>query len=264
MMSVLLGEEKLASWIQKEVELKNSVKKGARGMAVRRVQEWLQFHGFGLVIDEDFGGVTKKRVQQFQEDRGLGTSGIVNAATFQELVAPLLQVLTPISSANHTFPTMVLEYAKAHLAQHPLEVGGQNRGPWVRVYMKGHDGAEFPWCAGFVTFILKQAAETLGMTMPIQGSPSCDSLAAQGKEAGLFMKESALTGENVSREYLSGTSIFLVRRSSTDWTHTGLATAFTRDAFETIEGNTNDEGSREGYEVCSRSRGYKKKDFILL
>ncbi len=170
MIGVLLGEEEFPSWIQKEVELKKIIKKGARGMATRRVQEWLQFHGFGLVINEDFGGVTKKRVQQFQEDRGLGASSIVNAATFQELVAPLVQVLIPISTANHTFPTMVLEYAKAHLAQDPLEVGGQNRGPWVRVYMKGHHGAEFPWCAGFVTFILKQSAETLGMTMPIQGS----------------------------------------------------------------------------------------------
>lgn len=93
---------------------------------------------------------------------------MVNAVTLQELVAPLAQVLSPISSANHTFSTMVLEYAQVHLAEHPLEVGGQNRGPWAHVYMKGNDGAEFPWCAGFVTFILKQPAETLGMTMPIK------------------------------------------------------------------------------------------------
>ncbi len=68
MIGVLLGEEEFPSWIQKEVELKKIIKKVARGMATRRVQEWLQFHGFGLVINEDFGGVTKKRVQQFQED----------------------------------------------------------------------------------------------------------------------------------------------------------------------------------------------------
>ncbi len=78
------------------------------------------------------------------------------------------------------------------------------------------------------------------------------------------MKESTLKGENASIDHLSRAGIFLVRRSSTDWTYTGLATAFHRDPFETIEGNTNDEGSREGYEVCSRSRGYKKKNFILL
>ena len=34
--------------------------------------------------------------------------------------------------------------------------------------------------------------------------------------------------------------------------------------FATIEGNTNDEGSREGYEVCRRVRGRGSKDFIRL
>jgi hypothetical protein len=34
--------------------------------------------------------------------------------------------------------------------------------------------------------------------------------------------------------------------------------------FETIEGNTNDDGSREGYEVCRRFRSYQKTDFILI
>lgn len=33
---------------------------------------------------------------------------------------------------------------------------------------------------------------------------------------------------------------------------------------ETIEGNTNDEDSPEGYEVCRRVRGYGSKDFILI
>jgi len=33
--------------------------------------------------------------------------------------------------------------------------------------------------------------------------------------------------------------------------------------FQTIEGNTNDDGSREGYEGCQRVRGYASKDFIV-
>jgi len=41
-------------------------------------------------------------------------------------------------------------------------------------------------------------------------------------------------------------------------------TKFEDDAFETIEGNTNDEGSPNGYEVCRRIRGYRKKDFIRI
>ncbi|MDH4195620.1 MAG: hypothetical protein OEW33_08290 [Nitrospirota bacterium] len=112
--------------------------------------------------------------------------------------------------------------------------------------------------------MLKQAAETLQMTAPIQGSGSCDTLAAQGKAAGVFVKEPDLTRGNKTLEDLSRASIFLVRRTPTDWTHTGFATSFDQISFDTIEGNTNDEGSREGFEVCSRSRGYGKKDFIIL
>jgi hypothetical protein len=34
--------------------------------------------------------------------------------------------------------------------------------------------------------------------------------------------------------------------------------------MQTIEGNTNDDGSAEGYEVCARTRSYTNMDFILL
>ena len=36
------------------------------------------------------------------------------------------------------------------------------------------------------------------------------------------------------------------------------------DGFDTIEGNTNDDGAREGTEVCARRRGYTAKDFITI
>jgi hypothetical protein len=32
--------------------------------------------------------------------------------------------------------------------------------------------------------------------------------------------------------------------------------------YSTVEGNTNDEGSADGYEVCQRMRSLTKKDFI--
>jgi len=36
--------------------------------------------------------------------------------------------------------------------------------------------------------------------------------------------------------------------------HTGIVESVTSTHINTIEGNSNDEGSREGYEVCKRSR----------
>jgi len=58
--------------------------------------------------------------------------------------------------------------------------------------------------------------------------------------------------------------MFLVRRTSTDWTNTGFAFGYDGGTIQTIEGNTNDEGSREGYEVCRRTRGRGRMDFVTL
>ena len=40
--------------------------------------------------------------------------------------------------------------------------------------------------------------------------------------------------------------------------HTGIIEAIIDGQLHTIEGNTNDTGSREGYEVCRRIRDPKK------
>ena len=47
-------------------------------------------------------------------------------------------------------------------------------------------------------------------------------------------------------------------------THTGLITEVHDGYFITIEGNTNDEGSREGYEVCQRRRDYNRQNLDVF
>ena len=53
---------------------------------------------------------------------------------------------------------------------------------------------------------------------------------------------------------------FLIVKSTKDWTHTGIITEIENDWFLTIDENTNDEGSREGYEVCERKRNFRTSD----
>ena len=55
-----------------------------------------------------------------------------------------------------------------------------------------------------------------------------------------------------------------MRKTPTDWTHTGIVAEIHPEFFRTIEGNTNDDGVREGYEVCTLTRSYTSKDFVLL
>ena len=58
--------------------------------------------------------------------------------------------------------------------------------------------------------------------------------------------------------------VFLVRRTSNDWMHTGFAFNGADTVFETIEGNTNDGGSANGFEVTTRHRSTGSKDFVRL
>ncbi len=240
----------------KELVWEKECRRGSRGKDVRRVQEWLSLSGFGIVPDGDYGAATEFAVRQFQSARGITVDGVVGEQTFGRLTAPMAAALESLPPSGN-LGEMVVSYARHHLEQGPREIGGQNRGPWVRLYMKGHEGAEWPWCAGFACFVLEQACKTLRAPLPIRPSFSCDSLAASAKERGLFQ-----AGRNLDPADLKPGMFFLSRRTATDWTHVGIVVEPGGEVFSSIEGNTNDEGSREGYEVCLRVRGVKGMDFI--
>jgi putative peptidoglycan binding protein len=243
-----------------ELDLQATVRLGDRGPSVRRVQEWLSLNGLQVKVDGDFGPATQAAVREFESGHGLSSDGEVGAKLFELLTAPMRAALARIEPGGRPLGALTIAYAQQHLAQHPREIGGQNRGPWVRLYMSGHDGEEWAWCAGFACFCVRQACETLGVGMPIVASFSCDSLAASATERGRFLREPDAAG----RAGIRPGHLFLNRRTPSDWTHTGLVVAAGPDSFRTVEGNTNDDGSREGYEVCARMRGYTSMDFIVM
>jgi hypothetical protein len=252
------------AWVRQELSLAKTLARGNKGKAVGRVQEWLCFHGYNLDIDRDYGPVTEDAVRQFQDDHNLPRSGKVTQGVFRELTTPLLRAMSPVDTGGDGLDELAVAYAEQHLAQHPVEIGGDNLGPWVRVYMKGKDGPDMLWCAGFVCFILEQAARQSGLSNPVKTTFSCDSLAKNAQMAGRFVSERTLRRGAAEDDALTPGSLFLCRRTADDWTHVGMVRRVTDRLFETIEGNTNDEGSRNGYEVCSRRRGFKKKDFIAI
>lgn len=243
-----------------DLKLDKDYQKGSKGQKVKLIQEWLILNNFNLVIDGDFGPATDYAVKAFQEERGLEADGIVGPNTFGQLIEPMTNALQPIDPGNKTLGELVAAYAGQHLQAQPREVGGQNMGPWVRLYMSGDQGVSWPWCAGFVSYILKQACQTVNNPLPFEPSVSCDSLAASAKEKGIFLPE--IKANDKSK--IKPGAIFLNRRTSTHWIHTGIVIAADPEVFHAIEGNTNDEGSSEGYEVCQRVRGYKSRDFILI
>jgi hypothetical protein len=252
-------------YVQRELAFPGVIKKGDSGANARRVQEWLSYHKFATTIDGGFGDATELRVKQFQTAKGITSSGKVDSKTWDALVAPLARALAPINPAGGAnLADVTLAYARQHVRERPVELGGDNRGAWVRVYMAGNQGESWLWCAGFVTFILKQASDTLGQAMPIAGSFGCDALAYQAKAAGRFVPGSSVASGSVSWPSLHAAQIFLVRRTATDWVHTGFSFGGNQATFSTFEGNTNDNGSPNGFEACERVRSVTKKDFITL
>lgn len=254
----------LASHLVQELTLGAEVRRNQIGSSVKRIQEWLTFHHFATTIDSDFGPATEHCVKQFQAARGLPVTGIVDQATYKKLAEPLSNVLKEIQpSPGETLASLVRKYAKQHLAQHPIELGGQNRGPWVRVYMDGQEGEEWKWCAGFVTFVLKQACATLNLSMPVPGSFSCDVLGKQAKNKSILVSDSSIASNSNSWSRLKPCCIFLVRDSQ-GWKHTGFAIENNGNTFVTIEGNSDHNGSANGYEVSTMVRSLSGKDFIRL
>lgn len=264
--------EKVPAYVKKEIAApKAVVRKGSSGATVRRIQEWLQFHDVSTAIDGQYGPATAACVRDFQKGRGLSGTGTVNRVTWEALVEPLSSSLRePEVPAGEDASLTVQRVAEQHLEQGPIEVGGPNSGPWVRVYCSGNDGPDWAWCAGFVTLIMQQAFFYRNERVPIRGSVSCDTLAAQAQVAGRFISGRSVKSGKTTWADIGGPCLFLLKRTSDDWVHTGLVTGMQTSAqgtiFETIEGNTNNNGSREGIKATARKRSLygSNYDFVRL
>lgn len=229
---------------------------GSRGKSVSLVQEWLSLSGQHVAIDGIFGPATAEAVKRFQARRGLAASGTVDQSTLDQLVEPVLNAAAPLARRPGSLGSAIVDYAHQHLRQHPREIGGANKGPWVRFYMGGNEGRDWLWCAGFVSYIVGQATAATGARRPLVRSYSCDVLAVDARQNGRLLRR-AVAGRAVKPGY-----VFVRPRTASDWDHTGVVVDVADDLVETIEGNTNDDGSRDGYEVCTRTRAASALDFI--
>jgi peptidoglycan hydrolase-like protein with peptidoglycan-binding domain len=143
------------STTHKELAFSGSVARGTKGKAARQMQEWLCLNDHAVAVDGDYGPATEAAVRAFQAAQGIGATGRVTRGTFEALTAPMGHALTVPGNLPRDLNAAVVAIARRHLVVHPREVGGQNRGPWVRLYMDGHEGGAWPWCAGFVSFVIR-------------------------------------------------------------------------------------------------------------
>lgn len=236
----------------RELQTPPPLKIGSTGEDVRRVQEWLNLHGYGVSVDGDFGPATDKALRDCLP---VGYNGAVDASAWSLLVAPLARAFG--RHEGRAFGSLAVDLAGLHLAEKAREAGGDNKGPWVRTYCRGYEVA---WCQGFASTIWQQAADALGVPSPINLMPSGEwclfvpRMVDEARNAGRLQ-----AGE--SEESVPVGSMFFLRGGSYGYSHVGIVIADHGDTVETIEGNTNDDGSANGYEVARRFRKKTSCDF---
>lgn len=121
------------------------------------------------------------------------------------------------------------------------EKTNQNDGPWVEAILRVTGNAKGdPWCAAFVSFVL---CIVNGGTSPLPMTASCQAI-----------REYAVAHGMLTTTPDAG-DVFLLLDGANHAHHTGFCASQVADGvFSTIEGNTNDNGSRDGYGVFARRR----------
>jgi hypothetical protein len=230
-----------------------------------KIQSWLSLfsmtnHGAGTAtgIDGGFGPATEQAVVNFQRAKGIAPTGIVDQAVFNLLCEPMRNAFEgPVSGTG--LRQLIVNTAYSHANQNPFELvidGQPNSGPWVRAYMNGNEGKDWLWCMGFVQTIIDQAASRLGKNfktlMPL--TFSCDTVGTTGLQKGLLTR---FTDVRNNPTKVKPGDIFLIQQTTHDWIHTGIITAIGDSTFETVEGNTNDGGSSNGFAAMKRIRNFR-------
>lgn len=111
---------------------------------------------------------------------------------------------------------------------------------WIREAGLDPAGA-FPWCAAFVHQLGRQSE---GNLWPCPRTASVATLAAWASTRPGVLQANPAVGD-----------LFILWSPELKrYAHVGVVTKVTGDSFETIEGNTNGGGSREGFGVFARVR----------
>ena len=177
--------------------------------------------------------------------------------------------LTP--EQNHAARLAIVAKAQSHLGER--EIGFTNTGPEVNqflAYVNVAPGAS--WCMAFACFCVGRTLEGMGLCLEDSGlvkTGYCPTQADHAREEGALV-----TGADAAGVVRPGDLMLEWEASLSGYHHTGVVTDAPGEdgAFQTVEGNSNESGAREGYEVCRQHRyatdaasdGHPKYAFIRV
>lgn len=236
------------------------LRKGSKGQSVAQLQKLLNAFNkdFKLQVDGDFGPSTLNAVKQFQKSAGLNSDGVVGPKTWQaiSLGHPIKAKLSPTPSATESvsYPQGLLaDIAAKYIGV--KETGNNKAGNSKELLaifeadslvINGQtDG--YPWCAAFVSFCVQKL---------LNNSPAFTTVTPP-KEASVSRFLNVWAKNNRCLVFPKDSTFFKPRRGDIvvfTFSHIGIVESVSGRMITTIEGNTNDAGSREGSVVARKVR----------
>lgn len=152
-----------------------------------------------------------------------------------------------------TLREKALEIAQGEIGNQEIPLNSNN-GPHVKKYLAavGLNPPQF-WCLAFVMWCVKEAASRMGVKFPLKPTGHCMTFYRWVKQNHPdWIHSTAMPGDIGIMQFKNDTG------------HAFLVVQAHDQLVETIEGNSNDEGSRNGYEVAHRSGNLCRKANTVL
>lgn len=217
---------------------------------VRAIQNALVGRNCGpLEADGIFGPDTEESVKLFQARAvnrfgvPLGVDGVIGPQTWEALFGA--QTVVTVEAHEQDEPLVSAALAVAETQVGVTEAPPfKNTGEKVGEYLKSVGlGQGYHWCAAFVHWCFEQAAKELGVPNPLPKTGHC---MTHWREAGKKGVRRITSQEAQGDPSLLMPGQVFIMHYGQDKGHTGFVAGVQGGLLETIEGNTNVAGSRNG------------------
>lgn len=227
-----------------------TLRKGSKGTSVIELQKLLKkvLKNTSIKIDGDFGEKTKKIVIEFQKNANITADGIVGKGTWAALANAAMSAVS-ISASHYLLSDIAARYIGTQ------ETGDNRIGSSTEMreifeaddLVVNGDTDGYPWCAAFVSLCVQK----LCSSSILYG----DLIPPREPSVSRFLNNWAKT--NNCLIFKPDSEIFTIMKGDIvvfTFSHIGIVESNNGTSITTIEGNTNDAGSREGTIVARKQR----------